>query len=377
MAKAVYCGVGGVARKVKKIYVGVDGVARRVKKAYVGVGGVARLFWSGGNAEITKTTIDHCGTVWCGAKAFAIGDSYFAVGGGYTNGAVVVERSTVYFYDNTGTRVGTGTSLGTNMYGTKGACESVGNYGIYCTSSSATYVKAVSTTLTSSNVTVPTKRLEVAARLPGYMVSFGRGHYAINSDLTVTSITNGGFDISSSSWNAAAAGKDYVIGILNYNTLHHYNSDLTYGVLTNSQPFEENCPESKMHTLSHPSGVILMDSGNDTDDGEEYTGKHINFVNTNLTVSVWGTKGSYEYPASRMRLADYAICFGHGQSDNADKWTWCWDDSLTRTQPDYVTYANCGAASSISENWGIVVGGLLRMDGSKRYGSTAMNILTT
>lgn len=47
MAKAVYYGIGDVARKVKKMYYGVNGVARKVKKGYIGVNGVARLFFSG------------------------------------------------------------------------------------------------------------------------------------------------------------------------------------------------------------------------------------------------------------------------------------------------------------------------------------------
>lgn len=47
MAKGMYIGVDGKARKAKKIYVGVSGKARKVKKAYIGVGGVARPFWSG------------------------------------------------------------------------------------------------------------------------------------------------------------------------------------------------------------------------------------------------------------------------------------------------------------------------------------------
>jgi len=46
MAKGIYIGGGGVARRVKKIYVGVGGVARKVKKGYIGVGGVARPFYS-------------------------------------------------------------------------------------------------------------------------------------------------------------------------------------------------------------------------------------------------------------------------------------------------------------------------------------------
>lgn len=47
MAKAIYEGVDGVARKVKNAYEGVGNVARKVKAGYIGVGGVARQFFSG------------------------------------------------------------------------------------------------------------------------------------------------------------------------------------------------------------------------------------------------------------------------------------------------------------------------------------------
>ena len=46
MAKNIYVGVGGKARKVKQLYVGVAGKARKVKKVYVGVGGKARLVYA-------------------------------------------------------------------------------------------------------------------------------------------------------------------------------------------------------------------------------------------------------------------------------------------------------------------------------------------
>lgn len=42
MAKGMYMGVLGVARKIKTPYMGVLGVGRKVKNAYIGVGGVAR-----------------------------------------------------------------------------------------------------------------------------------------------------------------------------------------------------------------------------------------------------------------------------------------------------------------------------------------------
>ena len=46
MAKDLYCGIDGKARKIKAIYVGVNGVARKVKAGYLGVGNVARPFFS-------------------------------------------------------------------------------------------------------------------------------------------------------------------------------------------------------------------------------------------------------------------------------------------------------------------------------------------
>lgn len=46
MAKGMYIGIGGTAKKIKKAYVGIDGVARKIKKAYIGIGGVARPFFS-------------------------------------------------------------------------------------------------------------------------------------------------------------------------------------------------------------------------------------------------------------------------------------------------------------------------------------------
>ena len=44
MAKAMYVGIGGVARKVKNGYLGVGGVTRFVRRGYLGVSGVARYF---------------------------------------------------------------------------------------------------------------------------------------------------------------------------------------------------------------------------------------------------------------------------------------------------------------------------------------------
>lgn len=87
MAKGIYVGVAGVARKVKKIYVGVAGVARKCKKIYVGVAGVARLVYILGLTKFTVTSLS-------GARAQEAGSGnpntkHILFGGGIdTNGTV-------------------------------------------------------------------------------------------------------------------------------------------------------------------------------------------------------------------------------------------------------------------------------------------------
>lgn len=48
MAKGLYFGVGGKARKGKRAYIGIGGKARKIKKMYIGIGGKARLCYSSG-----------------------------------------------------------------------------------------------------------------------------------------------------------------------------------------------------------------------------------------------------------------------------------------------------------------------------------------
>lgn len=80
MAKDVYIGVGGKARKVRNLYIGVGGKARKVKKAYVGVGGKARLFYT---STLPPTTIE----LWngqyiptCVNKVYYANGYYVAIG---------------------------------------------------------------------------------------------------------------------------------------------------------------------------------------------------------------------------------------------------------------------------------------------------------
>lgn len=68
MAKNIYVGVGGKARKVKQLYVGVGGKARKVKKVYVGVGGKARLVYQSyipvTGISVIKSHVGSTSNIW-------------------------------------------------------------------------------------------------------------------------------------------------------------------------------------------------------------------------------------------------------------------------------------------------------------------------
>lgn len=98
MAKGIYPGVVGSARKVKKLFVGINGAARKVKKVYVGVGGVARLSWT--SAEDGQQVFTASGT-------FTVPDGItkvdiFCVGGGQTGGLATASNDRKYVYDDNG-----------------------------------------------------------------------------------------------------------------------------------------------------------------------------------------------------------------------------------------------------------------------------------
>lgn len=63
MARDVFIGVDGIARRVKAIYYGVGGVAHRVIDGYVGVNGVARSFLAKFTAKFWSAIAGNEGTV--------------------------------------------------------------------------------------------------------------------------------------------------------------------------------------------------------------------------------------------------------------------------------------------------------------------------
>lgn len=110
MAKSIYIGVDGKARKAKNIYIGVDGKARKVKKMYIGVNGVARLCYTS-EVIVTVTIVQSANqtiTVICNGNSYT---STFTAKAGSTYTASI-SASTGY---NAGTLSSTSGTLTDNI----------------------------------------------------------------------------------------------------------------------------------------------------------------------------------------------------------------------------------------------------------------------
>ena len=180
MAKAIYIGVGGTARKVKNVYVGVGGVARRVKKAYIGVGGVARCFYSRDLAYYGTASALSVGRYRLAATSVG---NYALFGGGYNNGTIY---STVDAYSSSLTR-STATAL--SLARSDLAATSVGSYALFGGGMDPYYnegedlakttVDAYNTSLTRSIPSALAYRAYyLAATSVGNYALFGGGQYA-------------------------------------------------------------------------------------------------------------------------------------------------------------------------------------------------------
>ena len=202
---ALYVGVDGVARNVKKIYVGVDGIARQVKRAYVGVDGVARLFYS-----TTKKIVyygnapDDLSAARSSMGAANVGN-YVLLAGGYTGSS---SSSTVDAYNSSLTRT-TATNLSVARHYLVGC--SIGDYALFAGgyaytgsssgSSSSSTVDAYNSSLTKTTVTnLSVARNDLAGCSIGDHALFAGGGTggsatlssvdAYNSSLTRTTATN-------------------------------------------------------------------------------------------------------------------------------------------------------------------------------------------
>lgn len=81
MAKKIYVGVNGKARKVRKLYFGVGSKARKIKRGYIGIGGVARPFWIGEKELVSYGPITAMSTVRFAHAGGTVGNYALFAGG--------------------------------------------------------------------------------------------------------------------------------------------------------------------------------------------------------------------------------------------------------------------------------------------------------
>lgn len=131
MAKAIYEGIGGVARKVKSVYEGIGGVARKVKSGWIGVGGVARQFFASNkftfeftnnNSGLATVSVDISNESYPKLKVHtgkkASGSASLRIYGDFSGKAIVIDgvRDTdgsggIAFYNSSGTPIASASSI--------------------------------------------------------------------------------------------------------------------------------------------------------------------------------------------------------------------------------------------------------------------------
>lgn len=289
MAKGMYVGVGGIAKKVKKMYVGgSDGIARKVRKGYIGVGGVARPFFTGGELAYYGTATALSVAVVDGAAAS--NDSYAIFAGGSSSDGV---SSSVTAYNKNLTKV-TATSLSDARKYLAAARVGNTNYVLFAGGSDGDanakdVVDAYDGSLTRSihqslSVTV---YLLAGASLPGYAMFAGgkRGSstrsfaYAYNESLTRSSPSN----LSETKSSLCGANNDaYAIFAYGYdgdyvtNTADLYNTSMTKSAMTMSV--------RKQNVAAAKVGNTVLFAGGSEDYSPSYK-SDVETINSDLTRS--------------------------------------------------------------------------------------------
>lgn len=299
MAKGIFVGIGGKARKVKKIYVGIGGKARKVKKAYVGIAGKARLFWSGGEVSYYGTV-----TALSRARSGLTGgyiENYALFAGGTTNINTGEFYNTVDAYNVSLVR--SVSQMGSSQAGS--AFARIGEYalfagGYYRTSSSGSTpyssVDALNANLTRSS----------AAELNRgkmYLAGASNNTYAIFAGGYVKNVT----------------GSFAYVG-----STDAYNSSL---VRTSSS--RNALQEIKDNLAGASVGNYALFAGGSNGSG------HLDSVdafNGSLTRTIVSTLGEKKYGMAGISIGDYAVFAGGvGNKNQSTKSVEAYNQSLVKT----------------------------------------------
>lgn len=323
MAKGIYVGVNGVARKVKKIYVGVNNVARKVKKIYVGVNGVARLTYSSGLSYSGYAT-----SMTSGRRNFAgasTGDYAIFMGG--TTSTSNTPVNTVDAYSPSLVR---SSAQGLSFSPRYSIGTSTTSYGINC----------------GGNDTGGVKRYEVDA---------------YNGNL-VKNTTSLGFSMENGA-SATLGGKGFAYGGTYSTSGHVFNDNLTYSYLNGSS--------NRSWLMGGSNGVYAVFAGGSSFYGG--TGNYtklatVDAFDFNLTRKTAASLSVTREQGGGARCGNYVAFAGGSSSGSSSNIVEAYDVSLVKTTPAALTTARLDLAGQGSVEGAIFPGGF--GDGS----STAVDV---
>lgn len=239
MAKGLYIGINGVARRVKKIYLGVNGVARCVKSAYLGVNGVARKIYNLLKITITKHPELRFFLEDSGYGDHTCNDDYVLGSAGVYDGAMT---NKVTAYNSSGTEVSCPTLSSKRFFF---MANKAGSYALFAggntsTTASSTTVNAYNNSLTRSSPTVlgQNKTEGYSASFNGYAV-FAGGYNVYKTDSSYFTDYN----------NCTITGKVYA-----------YNSSLTRSNPSDISNGGNSAPYSTKHHLYFRNGTYGLEA---------------------------------------------------------------------------------------------------------------------
>lgn len=305
MAKKVYIGVSGKARKVKKIYIGVGGKARKVKKAYIGVGGKARPFFTSGELAYYGRGTDLTYKASSGPAGATVGN-YALIAGGANSYVTAYSKDLVQTLP---------TKLSSSMSYLSSA--TVGNYALFGKGSSYPTNRVVNAYDTSLTQTIPSVTTQA-----GYKASSGSvGNYAVFA---------GGLE-----------DDDDVYGVVNA-----YDTSLTLSK-ANSGLSASRCEAA----TASVGNYLLIDLGLSGGAAADYL---MNTYNKSLTR---GTTSNYHGTQSRgISFGNYAIFGGGSQASNGVKVS-AYNSALTKTAlADLSCHRRFGSTGTVGE-YAIFAGG--------------------
>lgn len=329
MAKGMYIGVGGVAKKVKRGYIGVGGVSRKLKKAYIGISSVARLLWSSGGLPVKIGKADNLSysRYWMGSAN--VGNYLLFAGGRQGTNRL----SRVDAYDTSLTRTSVTAQL--SIERAQMMCGSIGSYAIFAggntdNSNATAAVDAYNSSLTRTILeNLPlTMECGAAAKIGNFL------------------LLGGGDAMSLGSYDGF------------HNTVYTYNTSLTRGTATGLSVARTNL------AAGANSAYAIFAGGKDLASGSARQKATVDAYNASLTRSQLA-------PLSRGRSQLCAgtngihVIFSGGyvydeEGTNSEDWscqTEAYDKNGTRVLSNIGRIAAQGAATGL-DGYAIFAGGL-------------------